>query len=285
MESKGYICPQCKMIYSSLDVSRLLNVRTGSFDCEVCPDSELQSYDPMHSNSNSNSNKAANGPHELHSRLMEQTRLIVELLKLADDITIPAFVPSAWLEKNASKYSLLATEGNEEDGGPQLAIAGANSVETKINVSVELADEESLRAATASVSTPLPEWHMYSTITGEAIRQNNVNVNETVRASNDSKDVIDITGTDDQDDIVSYYTQITHDTQETEQEQEPSLKMPKLQDASVNIKSESTESASSTVVFVNGKPIPLDQLTEDDKDKMTEEEYAQYYEIYMSTIQ
>lgn len=225
---------------------------------------------------------------------MEQTRLIVDLLKLADDITIPAFVPSAWLEKNASKYSLLATEGNEEDGGPQLAIAGANSVETKINVSVELADEESLRAATASVSTPLPEWHMYSTITGEAIRHNNVNLNETVRASDDSKDVIDITGTDDQDDIVSYYTQITKDTQETEQEQEPSLKMPKLQDASVNIKpepaestesTESTKPASSTVVFVNGKPVPLDQLTEDDKDKMTEEEYAQYYEIYMSTIQ
>ena len=270
MESKGYICPQCKVIYSSLDVSRLLNVRTGCFDCEVCPDSELQAYDSMQHNGGSN-NKAVAGPHELHSRLMEQTRIIVELLKLADDISIPAFIPLAWLEKNASRYSLL-TDGDGEDG-PQLAIAGANSIETKINVSVELADEESFRAATASVSTPLPEWHMYSTITGEAIRSQNTNIDST--STSDSKgDIIDITTIEDQDDIVSYYSQMT--------EQEPSPKLPKLQE--IEIPKESSDSTP-TIVFVAGKPVHLDQLTEDDKDNMTEEEYAQYYEIYMANLQ
>ena len=265
MESKGYICPQCKVIYSSLDVSRLLNVRTGSFDCEICPDSELQTYDPMLQNS---INKTAAGPHELHSRLMEQTRLIVELLKKADDITIPAFIPSAWLDKNSSKYSML-TDGDDGDGkgGPQLAIAGANAIETKVNVSVELSDEATLRAASGSVSTPLPEWHMYSTITGEAIRLQNSNfTSSTTTITSESKgDVIDI-AEDDQDDIASYYTQMA--------EEEPSPKLSKLQET-LETAPNASSSSSNPTVFVAGKPVPLDQLTEGDKDKMTEEEYSQ----------
>lgn len=269
------------MTYSSLDVSRLLNVRTGSFDCEICPNSELQTFDPMLLQSGNS--KSAAGPHELHSRLMEQTRLIVELLKKADDITIPAFIPSAWLEKHASRYSMLA-EGSEE-GGPQLAIAGANSIETKVNVSVELSDEATLRAATGSVSTPLPEWHMYSTITGEAIRvQSGSTTTASAASAKDSgENVIDIT-TDDQDDIVSYYTQMAED--------EPSPKVSKLQEtpkegeaAAAEPLTSSSINPSNPIVLVAGKPVPLDQLTEDDKDKMTEEEYSQYYEIYMSTLQ
>lgn len=273
MESKGYICPQCKTIFSSLDVSRLLNVRTGSFDCDICPDSELQAYDPMVCNSSS---KSANvGPHELHSRLMEQTRLIVELLKKADEISIPAFNPALWLDQHAAKYSMLIGE-NDNDNGPQLAIAGANSSDTQLSVSVELTDEESLRAATSSVSNPLPEWHMYSTITGEAIRSTGTPDNSSasahakeqaqaaaLEAKNDN--------TDYQDDIVSYYSQMAADE---ESEPLPAAKLTKL-----------TESSQESTVFVTvaGTQIALDKLTEDDKDRMTEEEYSQYYEIYMST--
>ena len=270
MESKGYICPLCKTIFSSLDVSRLLNVRTGSFDCDICPDSELQAYDPMISNSGT---KSTSGPHELHSRLMEQIRLIVELLKKADDITIPIFNPALWLEQNAAKYSLLVSElGKDDENGPQLAIAGANSSESQISVSVELADEDSVKAAAAaaasSVSNPLPEWHMYSTITGEAIRtagQSESSAKEQVKTVGD---VIDIT--DDQDDIVNYYSQMAADEESSESSNQ--VKQVKL----------TPETESSTITaMVAGKPIPLDQITEDDKDKMTEEEYTQYYEICM----
>lgn len=274
MESKGYICPLCKTIFSSLDVSRLLNVRTGSFDCDICPDSELQAYDPMISNSGT---KSTSGPHELHSRLMEQIRLIVELLKKADDITIPVFNPALWLEQNAAKYSLLTTElGNDDETGPQLAIAGSNSSDTQLSVSVELADDDSVKAAAAaaasSVSNPLPEWHMYSTITGEAIRtagQSENSTKEQVKTINN--DVIDIT--DDQDDIVNYYSQMAAD-------EEPSESSKQVKQ--VKLIPETTDSSAITVM-VAGKRIILDQITEDDKDKMTEEEYTQYYEIYMST--
>lgn len=270
MESKGYICPLCKTIFSSLDVSRLLNVRTGSFDCDICPDSELQAYDPMISGSGGT--KSASGPHELHSRLMEQTRLIVELLKKADDITIPAFNPALWLEQNAAKYSLLATElGKEDENGPQLAIAGANSSETQMSVSVELADEDSVKAAAAassSVSNPLPEWHMYSTITGEAIRSSGhaeSNAKEQIKAVSGVADI-----SDDQDDIASYYSQMAADEEDSPSKLSKQVKL-----------THETESAIISVM-VAGKAIPLDQVTEDDKDKMTEEEYTQYYEIYMS---
>lgn len=274
MESKGYICPLCKTIFSSLDVSRLLNVRTGSFDCDICPNSELQAYDPMVSNSGT---KSTTGPHELHSRLMEQTRLIVELLKRADDITIPVFNPALWLEQNAAKYSLLATEvGKEDDNGPQLAIAGSNSSEHQISISVELADEDTIKAtaaaASSSISNPLPEWHMYSTITGEAIRTagqaSETNTKEQVKTVNEVADI-----TDDQDDIVNYYSQIAAD----EEEEIGDAKQSKQVKLTPEIDSKTV------TVMVAGKSVPLDQITEDDKDKMTEEEYAQYYEIYMST--
>lgn len=280
MESKGYICPLCKTIFSSLDVSRLLNVRTGSFDCDICPDSELQAYDPLVSNSGT---KSTSGPHELHSRLMEQTRLIVELLKRADEISIPAFNPALWLDQNAAKYSLLVPETGNDDDGPQLAIAGANSSNTQISVSVELADEESVKAAnvaaSSSVSNPLPEWHMYSTITGEAIRS--VGQAESVKeqAIKSVNEVVDIT--DDQDDIVNYYSQMAADEEIDKQPKQPKLSPetePRIQESSAS-------ASESTLVMVAGKPVPLDQITEDDKDKMTEEEYAQYYEIYMSTLQ
>lgn len=277
MESKGYICPNCKTIFSSLDVSRLLNVRTGSFDCDICPDSELQAYDPMNTTADNNSgNKTATaGPHELHSRLMEQTRLIVELLKKADEISIPAFSPTLWLEQNAAKYSLITMDtADQEDNGPQLAIAGANSPETPtMSVSVELADEETVKAAataaTSSVSNPLPEWHMFSTVTGEAIR---TGAESTVKEHvTSAKEVVDIT--DDQDDIINYYSQIAGDEEPT-----PAAKQAKLS-------TESEPSTESIAVMVAGKPIPLDQITEEDKDKMTEEEYTQYYEIYMASLQ
>lgn len=274
MESKGYICPQCKTIFSSLDVSRLLNVRTGSFDCDICPDSELQAYDPMVANSSSKSGNV--GPHELHSRLMEQTRLIVELLKKADEISIPAFNPALWLDKNAAKYSMLVEDKSEEDSGPQLAIAGANSPETQLNVTVDLVDEESLRAATSSVSNPLPEWHMYSTITGEAIRHTESNAEITGTKEQVKDNVIEESG--DKDDIVNYYSQIAADkvttvnSEEEVENDEPAAKLTKL----------TTEPSKTIYVTVAGTQIPLDQLTEDDKDRMTEEEYSQYYEIYMS---
>lgn len=269
MESKGYICPLCKTIFSSLDVSRLLNVRTGSFDCDICPDSELQAFDPMISNSGT---KSTSGPHELHSRLMEQIRLIVELLKKADDITIPVFNPALWLEQNASKYSLLVTElWKDDENGPQLAIAGSNSSESQISVSVELADEDSVKAAAAaaasSVSNPLPEWHMYSTITGEAIRTAGQSESSAKEQAKTVNEVIDVT--DDQDDIVNYYSQMAADEEPSESSKQVKL-TPETESSTIN-------------VMVAGKPIPLDQITEDDKDKMTEEEYTQYYEIYLST--
>lgn len=279
MESKGYICPLCKTVFNSLDVSRLVNARTGGFDCDVCPDSELQAYDSLNSGAfdSSNGKKASGGPHELHSRLMEQTRLIVELLKKADEISIPAFNPLLWLEQNASKYSLLLLDGNERDqeNGPQLAIAGANSSTCQLTLSVDFAEDSEIKDANASVSTPLPEWHMYSTVTGEAIRHHHSDSTSPQLKQEESSL---ISGNSDQDDILNYYTQVAGT--ESDLDTTSSSKQPKL-DSDLHINT----NVSNPVVLVGGCEIPLDKITEDDKDKMTEEEYASYYEIYMAQLQ
>ena len=292
MESKGYICPQCKTVFSSLDVSRLLNARTGGFDCDVCPESELQAYDSLNSVIGGVAAGAAGaGPHELHSRLMEQTRLIVELLKRADDITIPAFNPALWLEKNASKYSLLddTDRDNQDNNGPQLAIAGANSSTAQITtLSVDFVEDSEVQAADSSVSTPLPEWHMYSTVTGDAIRQHHnidpsAQINRNKSKLESQEESLDKKASD-RDDILNYYTQMAGeelDIEDDMEEESTTSKQPKLE----NTETESVTVEAAPVVLVAGCPIALDQITEDDKDKMTEEEYTRYYEIYMSQLQ
>lgn len=292
MESKGYICVQCKTIFNSLDVSRLLNVRTGSFDCDVCPDSELQAYDPMNIstsevNLSTGTAKTIGGadPHELHSRLMEQIRLIIELLKKADNITIPIFNPALWLELHGSKYSLLNTDENDEDG-PQLAIAGSNSGLSNLqqSVSVELAEEGALNPASSSVSNPLPEWHMYSTVTGEAIRSSNIVVDDKSQADvlkrNNIETSIEIEANEveDRNELLNYYTQMT--AEEEQNSLSPSSKHSKL-DLEIEVESKLNKFE----VSIGGKLVPIDQITEEDKDRMTEEEYTKYYEVYMSQLQ
>ena len=290
MESNGYICNQCKTIFNSLDVSRLLNVRTGSFDCDICPDSELQAYDPMNiSTSEVNVSTGAAkgigraGPHELHSRLMEQTSLIIELLKKADDITIPTFNPALWLELHGSKFSLLNTNENDEDG-PPLAIAGSNSgtLNLEQSVSVELVEEGAPNPASSSVSNPLPEWHMYSTVTGEAIRSSNtvVDKNQTDVLKRKLETSIDIEAdeVENHNELFNYYTQIT--AEEEQNNLSPSSKHSKL-----DLENQVESKLNKFEVSIGGKLVPIDQITEEDKDRMTEEEYTKYYEVFMSQLQ
>ena len=255
MENKGYQCPSCKNVFSSLDVSRLLNVRTGVFECDICPDTELQPFDALQQQGHKE------GPHKLHSRLMEQTAQIVQLLKQADEVTLTAFLPLKWMQEHGAKFSLLSAgaDGSTDAQGPQLAIAGAKS-----EIRVELAESDDvLLKANQPASNALPEWHMYSTVTGEAIRDSKTAIDQTPEAEK-SQETVEIV----EDDLFQYYTSLASAS-------EPPSKQAKLSE---------NESASSQEVFVTvaGRRVLLSQVTDEDKDQMTEKEYAEYYEAFMA---
>ena len=136
--------------------------------------------------------KQPNGPHELHSDWWNR-RLIVDYLKLADDITIPPLFPSAWLERTLR--NIRAT--GEQKMGPQLAIAGRIQLKLKLMFSVEELWWGESQAA-ASVSRHFPNG---TCILRSLVKPSDIIMSMWINSScwsDDSKDVIDITGTDDQ---------------------------------------------------------------------------------------
>ena len=36
LDSKGYLCPQCRKTFQTLEVNRLFNPAMGTFNCDVC---------------------------------------------------------------------------------------------------------------------------------------------------------------------------------------------------------------------------------------------------------
>lgn len=209
---------------------------------------------------------------------MEQTAQIVELLKKADEVTLQAFLPLKWIQEHGNKFSLLTTgpERSADATGPQLAIAGAKS-----EIRVELADtDDILHSANPAVSNALPEWHLYSTVTGEAIRDSVVST-EAIRKAEVKKDAEEVN----EDDLVQYYSSLSS---------EPPTKQAKIESETtaavavgINGSTEAVESPASKkpdgiYVSVAGRKVLLSEVTDEDKDLMTEKEYADYYEAYMS---
>lgn len=79
-ENKGYVCQQCKKQYSALDAMPLVDPTDNLFHCEVC--SGL-----LEQNDNAEN---VQGSQEVLTRLREQSQPIIALLKLTDNIVIPA---------------------------------------------------------------------------------------------------------------------------------------------------------------------------------------------------
>lgn len=79
LESQGYVCPQCKKAFSTLDANSLLDLYRESFFCDVC-DSELQDNE---------NEEDVKGSKDRTKRLVEQTTAIRDLLKRMDDVILP----------------------------------------------------------------------------------------------------------------------------------------------------------------------------------------------------
>lgn len=120
--SRGYICPACKHKYAALEVTSLLDPRTGLLICEQCDEHpEVQEYDPNADPANGEMNE------DQMLKFNNATRDIQDALKLLEPVTIPSLNMDAWLALNVRSAAVLG-----EDGKP---------VEDVKNVKVKIGDE------------------------------------------------------------------------------------------------------------------------------------------------
>jgi hypothetical protein len=139
---KGYYCPRCNRNYKPLDALKYVDP-SGHLLCETCS-GELQSVD---------SSMLSTGTLS-QSRLIEQTDGILRLLKRLDEVTLPPFDPEGYLKQRES-FEIVEKEA-------ALKMAGS---EASKPLQVEIVSEKA-----KELKNEMPEWHSHSTITGKQVK-------------------------------------------------------------------------------------------------------------------
>ncbi|KAL1917931.1 uncharacterized protein VTP21DRAFT_3765 [Calcarisporiella thermophila] len=155
-DTKGYICPNddCKREYTLLEATYNIDPQTGLFLCEVCS-SELVKND--------NSQKLKECEAKV-ARLVEQSQLIISLLKKTDSIVIPAsYSTAAGIVPGTTKKGATAAD-------KELALAqDTGAAQADIVVVIKEDNEAAKRARQAEAEkkreqNALPIWYQASTI-------------------------------------------------------------------------------------------------------------------------
>ena len=83
LDSKGYVCPQCRKAFQTLEVDRLINFAMGTFNCDVCGAELID---------NENAENVI-GSQDRMQRFNRQMRFILEGLRKTEEMVLPAYVP------------------------------------------------------------------------------------------------------------------------------------------------------------------------------------------------
>lgn len=242
-EEQNYFCPSCMQKYKSLDFDRLLNISTGQILCEFCK-TELQAEE----------HEQFHDTREEFSKFMEQTVEIIKILKKTDHLSISKFDPYLWIDE-AVKIAIQETTLAEISN----AIEEPKFIPSALNVQFSLGldnDQKDIK------STPsIPHWHVHSTITGE--RLISPNLQQTAKESN-FESIQDRTMY-----YEKYYTELSQQQVDHVPISEPIQSSTKQVDFNV-------------YVTVSGEKISLQNITDADIDKMTPEEYEEYFNTLKS---
>ncbi|OLY78470.1 Transcription initiation factor IIE subunit alpha [Smittium mucronatum] len=171
---QGFICPDCKTEYSTLQALSLLDFSTGLFKCEVCSGI-------LEDNTTSES---AIKSQETLSNLMDQCNPILNVLKQTDNLVLPQPLPfdlyqppdveSEQYDKAIdSNYDNIT--GEEEQSGANgngLAVSrdtGIKTGEIHVEFGGDLTKEQELYNREQKVlmklkQNALPPWHVWSTV-------------------------------------------------------------------------------------------------------------------------
>ncbi|KAF8637861.1 hypothetical protein AX17_002487 [Amanita inopinata Kibby_2008] len=163
LDNKGYICPQCKQSYSTLDADRLMDFTRGMMVCEIC-------HAEVVDNENAES---VQGSKDRMQRFNFQMRFIREGLQKSESMLLPAFDVATWVKSNFGDVE----RQKAAQQGSGLKIAGADSTKKEdegIGVMITMDKDELTRkmerdaeAEAKRQQNVLPSWHLKSTITGD----------------------------------------------------------------------------------------------------------------------
>ena len=274
LEHVGYSCRNCNKIYNSLEVQSMLDQTNFSFRCETCK-GELEEH---------RNERMRNGPQEAHTRLMEQCSLLIELLRKTENIVFPHFDVIRWIESNPDSLSIQMPSSLQSSASDQAVSSKGGLSENadqkedlKIDIDIRTDDRPSKSVAKEpSFDNSLPLWHRQSTV-----------ATSTANKSFDNKEPsIDIPVPRDTQPpviIAQKYSQIHNATIATNFV--PS-EISQTANQSSSLQKEVTkqiQEEDDIMIGVCGVPKPFSQITEDDKNRMTEEEYSKYYQIFMET--
>ncbi|KAM6503446.1 TFIIE alpha subunit domain containing protein [Amanita muscaria] len=163
LDNKGYICPQCKQSYSTLDADRLFDFTRNMMVCEIC-------HAEVIDNENAEN---VQGSKDRMQRFNHQMRFIREGLQKSESMVLPAFDVAAWVKNNFGDPE----KQKAAQPGPGLKIAGSDSTKTDedgIGVMITMDKDETTRkmerdaeAEAKRQQNVMPSWHLKSTITGD----------------------------------------------------------------------------------------------------------------------
>ncbi|KAH9916967.1 TFIIE alpha subunit-domain-containing protein [Epithele typhae] len=162
LDTKGYVCPQCKKAYQALEADRLVNFETGLFHCDVCG-AELVD--------NENAENVV-GSQDRMQRFNRQMRFILDGLRKTEDMVLPNFDVAHWIRQHLEAERAKAAA---RDGGLKIA-GGSGDGRAGDTIGVVLSvdkDEETARAErdreaeAKRQQNALPLWHLQSTISGD----------------------------------------------------------------------------------------------------------------------
>ncbi|KAK4685439.1 transcription initiation factor TFIIE subunit alpha, partial [Tremellales sp. Uapishka_1] len=156
---RGYICPACQSTYDPLDLAHLFDPSTNSFHCEQCQ-AELVENDPTLIQSD---DPNATTTQDRMQRFNLATAPIREGLKSVEGARLPSLNVIAWVAINVK--TLGAEEGEEEQKE-----GAARKLEVRVDDDAEERErvERERRAEEQRSQNALPIWHTHSTVTGSA---------------------------------------------------------------------------------------------------------------------
>lgn len=271
---RRYFCERCRKTYTSLDAFSLVNLATGNFECELCG-SELQVQD-------STVTGVAAG--NAQARLNEQTIRIQRLFKKLEETIIPPFDPIEYL-KSREAFELAASPSSSAEEVAGLRVAGSDPVKSpEASIQVEIASEGE-RERRGKPVYEMPVWHTHSTITGQQVKgEQPASGSAMFSASTTLPHAKSV-------EVASLeYQRFYEASQSVLAASAGSLpnhhlaKRSKSEETVSRVAGPGGDEPSSAELFVSVQGVAkrLEEITDDDKNNMTEEEYQKYYEAYMS---
>ncbi|WVQ71031.1 hypothetical protein IAR50_000556 [Cryptococcus sp. DSM 104548] len=263
---RGYQCPMDGRTYDPLDLSHLFDPMTNSFKCEDCGN-ELVEHDPTVDADNNSSLQ------DMMQRFNIATAPIRDALKAVEGLTLPSINIVAWVAQNV-KTGVVSVDGKEagEDGKKFEVVMGAEDDE----------DKEKLAQAQREQNA-LPAWYTHSTVTGDATtlgindRNQKAAVAERARLAAGGKEQ----KTSDES-LAAHYEMLAEEEEEEDEEfeetavvsEEPSVTP---QEPEVAIYGTVAE-GEGKMVTVAGQPKRVEDVTDEDQELMSTEEYEAYAE-------